>query len=53
MPPRRKLFTFTMRMVADDLRKLQKLAKLEGEGMSTVVRSAIRREYETKIGMKR
>lgn len=44
---------FTMLITPDDVKKIRALADLAGEGMSTVVRSIVRREYKTKIEMKR
>jgi hypothetical protein len=42
-----------MLITPDDVKKIRALADLAGEGMSTVVRSIVRREYKTKIEMKR
>jgi hypothetical protein len=53
MASRKKIHFFQVRMPDADMRKLQKLARLEGEGMSAIVRSAIRREYAAKIEVKR
>jgi hypothetical protein len=53
LPRKKKSYRFTMMLSTDDLKKLQKLAQLAGEGVSATVRAAINREYHTKIVMKR
>jgi len=42
-----------LRISRSDQKKLKELAVLAGEPMATVVRMAIRREYHTKIAVKR
>jgi hypothetical protein len=42
-----------MMLSSDDLKKIQALAKLAGEGVSATVRAAINREYHAKIVHKR
>jgi hypothetical protein len=38
-----------MLVTSEDMRKIRALAKLEGEGMATVVRMIVRREYDVRI----
>lgn len=38
-----------VRVAEEEWRRIQKLAKLAGESMSVLVRSVLRREYETQI----
>ena len=52
-PRKKKENRFTMLLSDSDLLKIQKLAQLLGESASAVVRAAVRREYHTKIVMKR
>jgi hypothetical protein len=42
-----------VRMLPEDALKLQKLARLAGEGMSSVVRTLVRNEYDVKFRLKK
>jgi hypothetical protein len=52
-PAVKRTHRFTMNLSSDELKHILALAKLAGENASTVVRTAVRREYHTKIVMKR
>jgi GTP cyclohydrolase FolE2 len=44
--------TIQVRLAEEEWRRIQKLAKLAGESMSVLVRSVLRREYETVVTTK-
>jgi Ribbon-helix-helix protein, copG family len=52
-PPVERKNRFTMMLSKDELKRIQKLSKLLGESASAVVRAAVRKEYHTKITLKR